>query len=99
MSSQLIFQSHKLTEYLLRDRSFVGAEDIEWNKIERVPVVRVRRPLVNSTTKQANVIIMGITFRGSTECHRVVKKGDYQVWYQLNMRSLIMNRDIPGSGE
>lgn len=57
---------------------------------------RVRRPWVNSTTKQANVIIMGITFRGSTECHSVVKKGDYQAWYQLNMRSLIMNRDIPG---
>lgn len=55
---------------------------------------RVRRPLVNSNTKQANVIIVGITFRGSTECHRVVKKGHYQVWYQLNMRSLIMNRDI-----
>lgn len=55
---------------------------------------RVRRPLVNSNTKQANVIIVGITFRGSTEFHRVVKKGHYQVWYQLNMRSLIMNRDI-----
>lgn len=29
VSSQLIFQSHKLTEYLLRDRSLVGAEDTE----------------------------------------------------------------------
>lgn len=51
---------------------------------------RVRRPSVNSTTKRANVIIVGITFRGSTGCHRVVKKEDYQVWYQLNMRSLIL---------
>lgn len=40
LSSQLIYQSHRLTEYLLRDRSLVGAEDIEWNKIERVPVIR-----------------------------------------------------------
>lgn len=54
---------------------------------------------MNSAVKQAIVIITGIKFRRGTECHRVVEKGDYQVYYQLNRRSLIMTRDIPGSGE
>lgn len=35
---------------------------------------RVTRLSVNSASKQVNVIIMGIKFRGSTEGHRVAEK-------------------------
>lgn len=55
----------------------LGAEDTDWNMTDRVPVIRVNRPSVNSAIKQVNVIIIGIKFRGSTECHRVMEKRDY----------------------
>lgn len=35
---------------------------------------RVNRPSVNSAIKQVNVIIMGLKFRGSAECHRVMEE-------------------------
>lgn len=45
---------------------------------------RVNRLSVNSAIKQVaikqvNVIIMGTRVRGSTDCDRVMEKGDYQV--------------------
>lgn len=74
VSDQLIIQSKNVVEYLLKGSSLLCAEDTEWNKTDRVSVIRVSRPSVNSAIKQVNVIIIDIKFRGSTECHRVMEK-------------------------
>lgn len=48
-------------EYLLKDRSLLGAEGTKWNKTDKSTCYqRVNKPVVNSAIKQVNVIIMGI---------------------------------------